>query len=145
MITFEVDGLGELLKRFDKVPKDMAKEIRKAVNQSALMVKADAIRSVRRHSAGRTYRKGTKTHVASRPGDAPNTDTGNLIRNIRVSTTKGNMFKGYSAEIKAVTPYALRLEYGKGNVKARPFMQPALDKNKPKIRKLIIKAVTKSI
>ena len=145
MISLSVQGLDALADRFGDIPKDMAKEVRKAVNKSALLVKADAIRSVRRHSAGRTYKRGTRTHVASRPGDAPNTDTGNLIRNIRVSTAKGNMLKGYSAEVRAITPYAMRLEYGKGDLKARPFMQPALDKNKKKIIKLISKAVDKSI
>tara|TARA_R110000787_G_scaffold277254_1_gene386503 strand:- start:716 stop:1147 length:432 start_codon:yes stop_codon:yes gene_type:complete len=143
VITFEVDGLGELLKRFDKVPKDMAKEIRKAMNESALRVKADAISSLRRRSIGKTVlRRGIKVLV-SKPGDAPNSDTGKLLESVMVSPVKGNMFKGYSVEIKAVTPYAEILEDKKRH--NRPFMQPALDKNKPKIRKLIIKAVTKSI
>lgn len=145
MISFTVQGIDALTDRLSDVPKDMAKEIREAVNQSVLMVKDSALRSVRRHSAGKTYKRGNKTHVASRPGDAPNSDGGNLIENIRVSTAKGNMLKGYSAEVKAITPYAMRLEYGQGKLKARPFMRPALEKNKAKIRKLIIKAVKKSI
>ena len=110
---------------------------------SALRVKADAISSLRRRSIGKTVlRRGIKVLV-SKPGDAPNSDTGKLLESVMVSPVKGNMFKGYSVEIKAVTPYAEILEDKKRH--NRPFMQPALDKNKPKIRKLIIKAVTKSI
>ena len=145
MISLTVQGLDALEGRFNDIPKDMAKEIRKAVNQSVLMVKATAVRSIRDLSPGRTYRLENRVHVASRAGDAPNTDTGNLIRNIRVSTAEGNLLKGYSAEVKAITPYAMRLEYGQGKVKARPFMRPALNKNKAKIRQLITKAVKKSI
>ena len=141
MIEFKVDGVSALLDLFGKIPKDVSVGMRKAVNQGALMVQRDAFRAIKKHSAGRLYTRRGKKHVASKAGDAPNTDTGNLIRNIRVSTGRGSMNKGYSAEVKAVTPYALRLEYGQGRIKARPFMRPALEANKPKIKKLILKAL----
>lgn len=143
MITFEVEGLNALTNKLKGLPVGIAKEVRKAMNESALRVKADAISSLRRRSIGKTVlRRGIKVLV-SKPGDAPNSDTGKLLESVMVSPVKGNMFKGYSVEIKAVTPYAEILEDKKRH--NRPFMQPALDKNKPKIRKLIIKAVTKSI
>jgi len=151
----ETEGFREMMIRFSSLPTEVGVEVRKAVNQGALMVHADAVRSIRSPSGGRVYvrrkaRRGkrgfgrgsrTGIHIASKPGDAPNTDTGNLIRNIRVSKTKGNTRKGYTAYVRAVTPYAYDLEHGTSRVKARPFMGPALAKNAPKIEELIFNAV----
>lgn len=151
----ETEGFKEVLARFSVLPNEVGVGIRKAVNQGVLMVQADAARSIERISGGKVYKRGKSTkgrgkrrtgartaiHVASKPGDAPNKDTGNLIRNIRVSKTKGNTRKGYSATVKAVTPYAYDLEYGTSKMKPRPFMRPALAKNKKKIESLIINAV----
>ena len=140
-----VQGIDVLTDRLSLIPKKTSVNMRKAVNQGALMVQRDAFRAIKKHSAGKLYIRRGKKHIASKAGDAPNTDTGNLIRNIRVSTGRGNVLRGYSAEVKAVTPYALRLEFGQGRVKARPFMGPSLNKNKAKIRKLILNAVKKSL
>ena len=156
----ETDGFREMMIRFSSLPTDVGVEVRKAVNQGALMVHADAVRSIRKPSGGRVYvrrsaRRGkrgfgrgsrTGIYIASKPGDVPNTDTGNLIKNIRVSRVKGNTRKGYSVYVRAVTPYARRLELGGRDkrgimIKARPFMGPALAKNAPKIEKLIFNAV----
>ena len=151
----ETDGFREMMIRFSSLPTDVGVEVRKAVNQGALMVHADAVRSIRSPSGGRVYvrrkaRRGkrgfgrgsrTGIHIASKPGDAPNTDTGNLINNIRVSRVKGNTRKGYSVYVRAVTPYAKRLEFGDSELEARPFMRPALAKNAPKIEELIFNAV----
>ena len=154
-IKFELVGLKAFSERLGEVASDVAKEVRKAINQGALMVKTDAIKSIKKISAGRVYRRGTskkktKTHIASKPGDAPNVDTGNLWRNIRVSTGKQIMARGYYAEVKAVTPYAVRLEFGgadkKGRyIKPRPYMGPAMEKNVDKIQALLKSALRKSI
>ena len=151
----ETEGFREMMIRFSSLPTDVGVEVRKAVNQGALMVHADAVRSIRSPSGGRVYvrrsaRRGkrgfgrgsrTGIHIASKPGDDPNTDTGNLINNIRVSRVKGNTKKGYSVYIRAVTPYAKRLEFGDSKLEARPFMRPALAKNAKKIESLIRNAV----
>ena len=155
MIEIDTDSAVKLFVKFDELHRDMAVGIREAVNQGVLMVQADVQRSIVEISGGkvyirkpakkgkRGYGKGSKTeiHIASKPGDAPNDDSGNLKRNIRASKTKGNTRKGYSATVKAVTPYAYDLEYGTSKMKPRPFMRPALAKNRKKIESLIINAV----
>ena len=109
-----------------------------------------ARRSIEKISGGKVYvrkrgKRETEVHIASKPGDAPNKDSGDLIRNIRVSKVEGNARRGYSASVEAVTPYASYLEYGAKRMKARPFMAPALAKNKPKIAKLIRNAVRSAL
>jgi hypothetical protein len=110
------------------------------------MVKGSAQRMILKSSNGRKYGR----HTASRAGDAPNKDTGELIRNIRVSAGKGNIKKGYSATVRAVTPYAMRLEYGGKDkrgvyIAPRPFMRPALAANQDKINKLVLNAIRSAI
>ena len=155
----EAKGLKDLMAKFTLLPNEVGVGIREAVNQGVLMVQASAARSIERISGGRVYvrkpaekgkrgyGKGSKTeiHIASKPGHAPNKDTGDLIRNIRVSKTKGNARRGYSATVKAITPYARALEYGTSKMKRRPFMRPALIKNKKKIEALIRNAVRSAL
>lgn len=143
MIEFKVEGLSTLKSKLKGLPVGVATEARKAMNQGALMIRTDAKREIRRMSAGKTVTRRGKKVVVSKPGDAPNSDTGRLLASVLVSPVKGNMFKGYSVEVKSITPYSLRLEYGPKGSKslARPFMQPALEKNKKKINNLMKKAV----
>ena len=151
----ETDGFKDVLLRFSSLPTDIGVEVRKAINQSVLMVQADARRSIERPSGGKIYvrkkakrgkrgfGRGSKTeiHIASKPGDAPNKDNGDLIKYLIVSKVKGNTRKGYSAYVKSLAPYSMDLEYGTNRMAARPFLRPALAKNAPKIEKLIFNAV----
>jgi len=151
----ETEGFKDVLLRFSSLPTDIGVGIRKAINQSVLMVQADAKRSIERPSGGRVYvrkkakrgkrgfGRGSKTeiHIASKPGDAPNKDNGDLIKYLIVSKVKGNTRKGYSAYVKSLAPYSMDLEYGTNRMAARPFLRPALAKNAPKIEKLIFNAV----
>ena len=151
----ETEGFKDVLLRFSSLPTDIGVGIRKAINQSVLMVQADARRSIERPSGGKIYvrkkakrgkrgfGRGSKTeiHIASKPGDAPNKDNGDLIKYLIVSKVKGNTRKGYSAYVKSLAPYSMDLEYGTSRMAARPFLRPALAKNAPKIEKLIFNAV----
>jgi len=71
-------------------------------------------------SHGRKY----GNHIASKAGDAPNTDTGNLINSLQIKV-KNNLeieFGSYG------TSYALSLELGTKKMSPRPFILPSVDK-----------------
>ena len=74
---------------------------------------------------------------------------GNLVRNTAVqSINQGaksgvsyNIFlvidtDGLGASVESRADYSLALEFGTSKMAARPFMQPALEENKPKINRL---------
>lgn len=165
MIKAEVVGMKAFKAHLGELPYDVAKEVRKAINQGALMVKSSAQLSIKRLSAGRVYVKAaakktksgkfgkgskTKIHIASKPGDPPNMDTGNLWRNIRVSTGHNILGRGYFALVRAATPYATRLEYGGRDkrgvyIAPRPFMRPALKRNVGQIQGMIKAAIRKAL
>lgn len=141
LIDFEIQGLAALEAKFDAIPKKAAVEVRKAINKGAQQVKSEAVKLIRTNSPGRKYKRGKITHVASKKGDAPNTDTGNLIRNIRVSSGNALIGRGYFALVRAITPYASRLEYEM----KRPFMGPALKAKEKSIRDELRKALRRSV
>ena len=78
---------------------------------------------------------GTKMHTASAPGEAPATDTGFLRSNIVAEVEKTTL----TAIVESRAKYSEFLEFGTRNMKPRPFMFPALEENKPKIRRLFAK------
>jgi len=83
-------------------------------------------------SSGVTYEKYNprRTHTASSAGNPPNTDTGFLVSNIHAVIDPDRL--GGSVESRA--DYSGFLEFGTSKMKARPYLQPALEENKPKIR-----------
>lgn len=82
---------------------------------------------------GRIYRKTNpnRTHQASAPGQPPASDTGTLANSIGVERLPDR------AEISAVTPYALPLEWGTRRMAPRPFMTRALGDNRDTIRRIV--------
>ena len=88
--------------------------------------------------AKRSIRKPTKKQPNSEPGEPPRSQTGYL---------KKNIFYGFDAKSRSVViggaktkpkgaKLLQKLEFGSGKQKARPFMQPALDKSQGKIREI---------
>ena len=77
-------------------------------------------------------------HQASAPGEAPATNTGNLVRNIVVDVTAGSQTEVY---VLSKAPYSEFLEEGTLNMDPRPFFQPAIDLNKKKFRESLARAI----
>ena len=125
----------KLEKRLLKNPE---KHLKNLVARSTAIVEGHAKQSIASGSpSGRTYTRGSISHIASAAGQPPATDTGFLVSNItsRVKT-EGTTVIG---QIVASAPYAKSLEFGTSNMSARPFMQPALNKNRAKINRIFKK------
>jgi len=144
-VKAEVKGSSDLILKLGNMSDKSAVEVRKAINQGALMVKTDALRAIKKVSFGKKYMRKGKVMYRSIPGQAPNKMDGTLERNILVSTGKYDLGKTYYAEVRANVPYAEALEYGTVKMAARPFMGPAVEKNKQKIEELVKKAIAKGL
>ena len=89
---------------------------------------------------GKAYLK-YHPHIGPRSGEGPNRGTGNLLKNIR--TTTSSSFGGYTAEVGSYASYARALELGnprwKGGVKY-PYLQPAANQmiNSGKLRSIFV-------
>lgn len=119
------------------------KKIARTLFRSVLLVRETAVTSIASGSkTGRTYKRGTKLHTASAAGEAPATDSGVLASSITTDVDRDSSDDTLVGFVKAHASdgsggnYALHLEFGTRTMAARPFMQPALQKNEARIKKL---------
>lgn len=128
MIRASLTGSKELKAALKRIGSNADKEIKAAVRITAQAVRVHAQRSIARGTkSGTVYDKTQprRSHRASAPGEAPATDTGRLIGSIRANVT------GTSASVIADTVYAAALEFGTSTIEARPFLIPALERERP--------------
>lgn len=87
-----------------------------------LFVWGDAIRVDAQHSIVHGAIQG-KGHIASKPGEPPKRDTGQLDSSITTRADRATL----TVEVVADTPYAAALELGRadGSIAERPYMRPA--------------------
>ena len=110
----------------------MTREIGKAVLTAADLIRRDAQISIT------TGSQGGAGHVASLPGQPPNSDTGNLADDGNIISTRTGLLE---AEVSSNAEYSAALEFGTSRMAARPFMQPSADKNRKKATALVHAAV----
>lgn len=144
-VDFEITGMAQFEARLDRITKSAAVEVRKAIGESANRVRDTARGSIKKISIGKPYVRysgsGKRKGIASKKGEAPNNDLGNLWDNIRVSPGASNFGKGYYVLVRSIAPYSKHLE----EKLKRPFMKPALEKNQKKIRQLLKSAINGSL
>lgn len=146
-MSFEVklEGLDRLASKSKIVSQIAQQEVRKALFASGAMVEKDAKESIAQgKKTGRVYKRGSRTHQASAPGEAPASDTGRLVNSINVRPAEGELAVDVVAG-GGIVKYARMLEFGTSKMAARPFLFPALEKNKEKIRKRIEASLDKTI
>lgn len=116
------------LKRIRGAP--MRAEVGKAIYVAADYLSTEAALSI---TNGAVSGKG---HIASAPGEPPNADTHDLDRSIH--TERESQLVALSV---ADSDHAGDMEFGNSRVAARPFMQPAAGKTRPKAQRLVQEAV----
>lgn len=136
VMKVSVSSLSKWKSNLDKYSKTMRANQRKAIFVGAYAIHKDAIDSIKKGpKSGRTYARGGKTHQASAPGEAPATDTGELISKIVVRVHND----GDIVDVASRAKYSFALELGTadGKIAPRPFLFPAFQKNIPKIRMML--------
>ena len=119
----------------EQASRDYQGKLVQLVGKAGNLVRSTAVESISQGAkSGVTYElyNPRRTHKSSAAGEPPATDTGYLVNNIFLNVDPDGL--GVSVESRA--EYSGFLEFGTSKMAARPFMQPALEENKPKIRKL---------
>tara|TARA_R100000388_G_scaffold92267_1_gene75111 strand:+ start:3752 stop:4177 length:426 start_codon:yes stop_codon:yes gene_type:complete len=128
--------------RYKSVISQYTADIIALVGEAGNLVRNTAVESIQQGAkSGVVYEKYNprRIHRASSAGEPPATDTGFLVNNISLKIDTD----GLGASVESRADYSAFLEFGTSTMAARPFMQPALESNKAKIRRLqkrIIKA-----
>lgn len=132
MIFRNTDALKKQIAK--RLTTEAENEIKVRLFSSANLVEAEAKQSIQRGvKSGRIYKRRSIVHQASAPGEPPASDTGFLVSNItKTAVEKSGTELSISVESKA--PYSKFLEFGTRKMSARPFLQPALEKNRNKIK-----------
>ena len=119
-------------------------KVKTYVARSTMMVRNTAVQSIQKGGTGKLYEKYNprRTHRASAPNQPPASDTGFLVSQISTSVKKepNGVVVG---QIISAAPYSAHLEFGTTNMTERPFMQPALEKNRRKIEALFNQGILK--
>jgi HK97 gp10 family phage protein len=151
----KLQGFNKFLAEIAGINDKLEKNVTKALSKSANLVRNDVIKSIQTTSKGYFWakkddkKKGKKKRVSnlkkvpkgrwvSKPGDAPNTNTGRLVGSITMEVAENY------AEVGTDIEYAWDLEFGSSKNKARPFMTPAAERNRAKIDALIEEAVSEA-
>jgi len=129
-MTVKTDGL----RRY----RDNLGLLEQVVMATAANIEGEAKQSIlERSSKGNEYRRGGKVHYSAEPGNAPNSDTGNLAGSI-LHRSLGRT----TAEVAAGAEYAIPLELGwiskdGAHQGPFPFMVPAVQKHAPAFRQAV--------
>ena len=142
-INIKVKGLKEAKEIFKKLEEDLQQPFREVILGGAQLIRGEAIKSIQTGpKSGRVYQKYNprRTHTASAPGEAPASDTGNLVSQIMVrQETRDNVL------VESNALYSSFLEFGTSKMLPRPFLFPATERSRPKIVQAVFNRVVKEI
>ena len=142
-IKFKVSNLKKVLSQLDKLEKDMEIPFQEIVKGGGQLIRAEAIKSIQTGAkSGVMYQmyNPRREHRASAPGQAPASDTGNLVSKIRVKQKNPN-----TTQVESGADYSAFLEHGTSKMLPRPFLFPAFEKSKEKIKQAVFNRVTTAI
>lgn len=133
----KVSGTKNLKKKMDDASTILEKAMADSVKSAALSVHRNAVMSIQQTSVGEksTRYNPLREHIASKPGDAPNTDRGTLVKSIQFEFDDD----GKTARVGTNLKYGAHLEFGTENMSARPWLLPAFEKTTADIAKTIQK------
>ena len=130
-INIKVSNLKNAMAKLKNLEKDLEPHFREVVKGGAQLIRGEAIKSIQSGAkSGIVYEKYNprRTHRASAPGQAPASDTGNLVSKIIVRQDGQD-----KTNVESNANYSAFLEYGTSKMEPRPFMFPAFEKSKKPI------------
>ena len=140
MTTIKIKGLEPTLKNLRLLQNGLDKELTNVLRGGGQLIRGEAIRSIQTGpKSGRTYEKYNprRTHKASAPGQAPASDTGNLVSQIM------SVADGKNTLVESRAEYSKFLEFGTSKMLPRPFLFPASEKSTKKIVQVLIQKLNK--
>lgn len=110
-----------------------SRQIAAALYRAGQEIELDAEQSI---TSGSVSGKG---HVVSAPGQPPNADTRDLDSKIDTVLVSQNP---PTVRISAYSGHAVPLEFGTSKMEARPYLRPAVARNKDEVTRLVGQAVS---
>lgn len=141
--TIQINGVDAVQAAIRAFGAQVEKGIADAINATALEALTDVRKAIQGPpKTGNEYKRGGKVHRASKPGEAPATDTGALV-----SSTYYTKVDALTAAIGSRLEYAFVLEFGWGPNKEgtkRPAWIPAAERAAPRLDKRIRRVIAEA-
>ena len=142
-VTLKVKNLKKVMSQLKQLKKQLEPDFQEIVKGGGQLIRGEAVKSIQQGSkSGVVYEKYNprRSHRASAPGEAPASDTGNLVSKIIVKQKTKDI-----TNVESNANYSAFLEYGTSKMQPRPFMLPAFEKSKKPITEATFKRVVKKI
>ena len=142
-IKINVKNLKKVMSQLGRLNKELEQPFQEVVKGGGQLIRAEAVKSIQSGAkSGIVYEKYNprRSHRASAPGQAPASDTGNLVSKIRVKQKNPN-----TTIVESGADYSAFLEYGTSKMQPRPFLFPAFVKRKEKITQAVFQRVVTAI
>lgn len=124
-ISASTTGGEQVIKNLQKYGNDKDKKVQEVIDLTAQLVRTDAIKSMQSSPAsGRTYKRRSILHTASSSPNPPRVDQGDLVRSIKALVGRLEAFVGTNQK------YGPHLEFGTQNMKPRPWLFPAFERQR---------------
>ena len=137
-MSIEVSGIDSVIAKMYLAANSADDAVDKAIRSGALVVQDTATKSINAGGkSGKSYKRGSKSHIASSPGEAPASDTGRLSGSIMALKS----IYGDGWLVGTALDYGKHLELGTKEIKPRPWLIPALEKNRNAIENNIKSAI----
>jgi hypothetical protein len=136
-ITLDVQGADAIRGMLQRMTAEAEARVARVVTETALIVDTDIKTRIQRGpKSGKVRRRGSITHQASAPGEAPATDTGTLVSSVVFEQTKR-----LEATVASRLAYAYYLEFGTQRIRPRPAWVPAVEKARPDFVRKVAEAI----
>jgi HK97 gp10 family phage protein len=124
----KLEGTEQMAQLLQKLGAEARAKVEDAVTKAAVNVRGRAVRKINQGpNTGRFYtsKVANKQHQASAPGEAPATDSGQLVSSIYWEQD------GTTAYVGSPLMKAVYLEFGTRKMEPRPFLFPSLEEERP--------------
>lgn len=120
--------------RLKRMAQRTPREVARALYSAGQLIELDAERSITSGAVSGV------NHIPSNPGQPPNADTHFLDSNIETEIGGPGL-----VTVTSKANYSAALEYGTSRMAARPFMRPAVERNRKKVVQMVGEAVNVTI
>ena len=144
-IRIDVTDFKKVTELMKNLEDNVGKPFTDVIKGGAQEIRNEAVRSIQQDpKSGIIYQRynPSRRHQASAKGESPASDTGFLVSNITMNV-ESKLDGSVVGQIISSAPYSKHLEFGTVNMTERPFMQPALQKNKRKIQAMFKRGILK--
>jgi HK97 gp10 family phage protein len=140
-LAYKITGAKKIIDKVNGIKAEILSTQVDAVREATLLVHETAVKSLQDNADGTPQIRYQPKRVVnvSKPGTAPNTDTGRAVQSIKMDFQDSGLIGRIGTNLR----YLAQLEFGTKNTEARPWLSSALTATQTEIKKIFQAAFKK--